>query len=80
MIRSKLIIAFLILVFPELGWAQAREKLRVALGSVTVNSSVIPIGKEAGIFANCGTSQIIDAGGPGHAWCQRILVGRSRMK
>src|SRR3972149_9800276 len=27
----------------------AKEKIRVALGSVTVNSSVIPIGKEAGI-------------------------------
>jgi ABC-type nitrate/sulfonate/bicarbonate transport system substrate-binding protein len=53
--RLKLIIAFLILVFPELGWAQtAKEKIRVALGSVSVNSSVIPIGKEAGIFAKYG--------------------------
>src|SRR3990167_6126929 len=53
--RLKLIIAFLILVFPELGWTQtAKEKIRVALGSITVNSSVIPIGKEAGIFAKYG--------------------------
>lgn len=34
--------------------AQPREKIRVALGSVTVNSSPIPIGKEAGIFAKHG--------------------------
>ena len=55
MARLKLIIAFLILVFPEFGWAQtAKEKIRVALGSITVNSSVIPIGKEAGIFAKYG--------------------------
>jgi ABC-type nitrate/sulfonate/bicarbonate transport system substrate-binding protein len=53
--RLKLIIAILVLVFPELGWAQtAKEKIRVALGSVSVNSTVIPIGKEAGIFAKYG--------------------------
>lgn len=34
--------------------AQPKEKIRVALGSVTVNSSPIPIGKEAGIFAKHG--------------------------
>ncbi len=30
------------------------ERLRVALGSITVNSSPIPIGKQAGIFAKYG--------------------------
>src|SRR5574341_45133 len=34
--------------------AQPREKIRVALGTVTVNSSPIPIGREAGIFAKHG--------------------------
>ncbi|MGE5305377.1 MAG: ABC transporter substrate-binding protein [Alphaproteobacteria bacterium] len=34
--------------------AQPREKIRVALGSVTINSTPIPIGKEAGIFAKYG--------------------------
>ncbi|HXG51520.1 MAG TPA: ABC transporter substrate-binding protein [candidate division Zixibacteria bacterium] len=32
----------------------AREKIRVALGSISVNSSVIPIGHQAGIFAKHG--------------------------
>ena len=36
------------------GAAQPREKIRVALGSVTVNSTPIPIGKDAGIFAKYG--------------------------
>jgi ABC-type nitrate/sulfonate/bicarbonate transport system substrate-binding protein len=35
--------------------AQApREKVRVALGSISVNSSVIPIGHEAGLFSKYG--------------------------
>lgn len=34
--------------------AQPKEKLRVAQGSISVNSSVLPIGKEAGLFAKYG--------------------------
>lgn len=34
--------------------AQPREKVRVAQGSISVNSSVLPIGKDAGIFAKHG--------------------------
>lgn len=36
------------------GWAQTREKIRVALGSISVNSSVIPIGAQYGIFSKYG--------------------------
>ncbi|MGH7832302.1 MAG: ABC transporter substrate-binding protein [Candidatus Binatia bacterium] len=38
------------------GYAQERgpKKVRVALGSISVNASVIPIGKEAGIFGKHG--------------------------
>ena len=35
-------------------WAQPKEKFRVAQGSISVNSSVLPIGKEAGLFAKYG--------------------------
>src|SRR6185503_17764488 len=34
--------------------AQQREKIRVALGSISVNSSVIPIGTQNGLFAKYG--------------------------
>jgi NitT/TauT family transport system substrate-binding protein len=45
---------FLVL-FPRFGEGQtAKEKIRVALGSISANSSVIPIGKEAGLFAKYG--------------------------
>jgi NitT/TauT family transport system substrate-binding protein len=41
--------------FPEYGAAQpAKEKIRVALGSISVNSSVIPIGAQNGIFSKYG--------------------------
>jgi ABC-type nitrate/sulfonate/bicarbonate transport system substrate-binding protein len=40
---------------PPSAAAQApRERVRVALGSISVNSSVIPIGHEAGLFAKYG--------------------------
>lgn len=51
-IRLMLILSFLVL--PQLGSAQTREKIRVALGSISVNSSVIPIGAEQGLFAKYG--------------------------
>lgn len=47
-------LAFLVFILVPAGWSQTREKVRVALGSISVNSSVIPIGKEAGIFAKYG--------------------------
>jgi ABC-type nitrate/sulfonate/bicarbonate transport system substrate-binding protein len=34
--------------------AQQREKVRVALGSISVNTSVIPVGQQAGLFAKNG--------------------------
>ena len=48
------VIIISILVFPQVGSAQAREKIRVALGSISVNSSVIPIGAQHGLFAKHG--------------------------
>ena len=54
MIRLKLFVALLVLILPEIAWAQPKEKIRVALGSISVNSSVISLGKEAGIFAKYG--------------------------
>jgi NitT/TauT family transport system substrate-binding protein len=45
---------FLLLFLPHLAAAQAREKIRVALGSISVNSSVIPIGVQQGLFAKYG--------------------------
>ncbi len=40
--------------FPSLVDAQQREKVRVALGSISVNSSVIPIGAQHGLFGKYG--------------------------
>ena len=54
MIRLKLFVALLVLILPEIAWGQTREKIRIALGSISVNSSVIPIGKDAGLFAKHG--------------------------
>ena len=50
----RLILFLSLLVLPQLGSAQTREKIRVALGSISVNSSVIPIGAEQGLFAKYG--------------------------
>jgi ABC-type nitrate/sulfonate/bicarbonate transport system substrate-binding protein len=44
---------FAVLV-PHHGYSQVKEKVRVALGSISVNSSVIPIGHQAGLFAKHG--------------------------
>ena len=54
MIRLKLFVALLVLILPEIAWGQAREKIRVALGSISVNSSVVSIGNEAGAFVKYG--------------------------
>lgn len=55
-IVSKLCLPLLLTVitWPVVGWAQAREKVRVALGAISVNTSVIPIGAMNGIFAKHG--------------------------
>lgn len=42
------------LVLPNIGWSQTREKVRVALGAISVNTSVIPVGHQYGIFAKHG--------------------------
>jgi ABC-type nitrate/sulfonate/bicarbonate transport system substrate-binding protein len=45
----------LLVSFPSSAAAQAtREKIRVALGSISVNSSVIPVGHQEGLFAKYG--------------------------
>lgn len=54
MIRLKLFVALLVLILPEIAWSQTREKIRVALGSISVNSSVVSVGKDAGIFQKYG--------------------------
>jgi ABC-type nitrate/sulfonate/bicarbonate transport system substrate-binding protein len=54
MTRTKTLFLFLFLILPNIAWSQPKEKIRVALGSISVNSSVIPIGKEAGLFAKYG--------------------------
>src|SRR5688572_18834116 len=48
-----LLMAFLLLV-PQLVAAQTREKIRVALGSISVNTSVIPVGQQYGLYAKHG--------------------------
>lgn len=53
-IRFRLILIFGLLILPQFGSAQTREKIRVALGSISVNSSVIPVGTQYGIFAKYG--------------------------
>src|SRR5713226_219508 len=48
-------LAFLfIMLVPKAAWSQTREKVRVALGSISVNSSVVSVGKDAGIFQKYG--------------------------
>ena len=37
-----------------MGSAQTREKIRVALGSISVNTSVIPVGHQYGLYAKYG--------------------------
>lgn len=54
MTRTKVLFLILFLILPNLAWSQTREKIRVALGSISVNSSVIPIGQQAGLFAKYG--------------------------
>jgi ABC-type nitrate/sulfonate/bicarbonate transport system substrate-binding protein len=48
------IIVVVALLAPQVLVAQTREKIRVALGSISVNSSVIPIGSQQGLFSKHG--------------------------
>jgi ABC-type nitrate/sulfonate/bicarbonate transport system substrate-binding protein len=51
---GKVLFLILFLIHPTMARSETKEKIRVALGSISVNSSVIPIGKDAGIFAKHG--------------------------
>ena len=51
---SWLIAALFALVVPRSSDAQPRDKVRVALGSISVNTSVIPVGHQYGVFAKYG--------------------------
>ena len=56
--RSKFVLVFIaaliVLLAPAQGNSQTREKVRVALGSISVNTSVIPVGHQYGVFAKYG--------------------------
>ena len=54
MIRLKFLLVVGFLLIPQIGLAQSREKIRVALGSISVNTSVIPVGHQFGLFAKYG--------------------------
>lgn len=55
MIRSKLsVFSLILLVLPNISLGQTREKVRVALGSVSVSSSLFPIAQQVGIFPKYG--------------------------
>src|SRR4026207_1850774 len=52
--KLKLILILGLVILPQIGAAQSREKVRVALGSISVNTSVIPVGHQYGLFAKYG--------------------------
>ena len=52
--KLKLILILGLVIVPQIGTAQPREKVRVALGSISVNTSVIPVGAQYGLFAKYG--------------------------
>jgi ABC-type nitrate/sulfonate/bicarbonate transport system substrate-binding protein len=54
MFRVAAALVVLVFTFPQWAHAQAKEKIRVALGSISVNTSVIPVGHQYGIFAKYG--------------------------
>ena len=49
-----LLFALFVLLTPNQGNSQTKEKVRVALGSISVNTSVIPVGHQYGMFAKYG--------------------------
>jgi len=53
-IRYKFLLALILILLPQIAAAQRGEKVRVALGAISVNTSVIPVGHQYGIFAKYG--------------------------
>ena len=54
MIRFRLSLTIFFLLLAQIGAAQTREKIRVALGSISVSSSLFPIAQQVGIFPKYG--------------------------
>jgi ABC-type nitrate/sulfonate/bicarbonate transport system substrate-binding protein len=52
--RNIIVSLSLLLLAAQPAAAQTREKIRVALGSISVNTSVIPVGHQYGLFAKYG--------------------------
>ncbi|MGZ8489150.1 MAG: hypothetical protein ACXWW4_11530, partial [Candidatus Binatia bacterium] len=52
--RNRILLITFLLLVPQLVTAQTREKVRVALGSISVNTSVIPVGQQYGLYAKYG--------------------------
>ena len=52
--KLRLVLILGLVILPQIGAAQTREKVRVALGSISVNTSVIPVGTQYGLFAKYG--------------------------
>lgn len=51
---AKLLLILVCLLSPQWVSAQGRDRIRVALGAISVNTSVIPIGQQFGLFAKYG--------------------------
>jgi ABC-type nitrate/sulfonate/bicarbonate transport system substrate-binding protein len=49
-----LLAALFAVAVPDHGYSETKEKVRVALGSISVNTSVIPVGHQYGVFAKYG--------------------------
>jgi NitT/TauT family transport system substrate-binding protein len=49
-----LLFALCVLLAPDQSYSQTKEKVRVALGSISVNTSVILVGHQYGVFAKYG--------------------------
>jgi ABC-type nitrate/sulfonate/bicarbonate transport system substrate-binding protein len=49
-----MLLAIIVLLLPQIGSAQPRDKVRVALGAISVNTAVMPVGHQYGIFAKHG--------------------------
>src|SRR5262249_546409 len=53
-LSSLFLVTLSVLLIPGQSNSQSREKVRVALGSISVNTSVIPVGHQYGVFAKYG--------------------------
>ena len=52
--KNFIFIATLIFSFWLSGWAEAQEKIRVGQGSISLQSGLMHIGKDRGLFAKYG--------------------------